>query len=406
MYVTFVLSNLNKGGGTRIVYQRVNELSSRGHDVTIVHSKVPPFLRDLVRTKTPTEFVKKGIQSLLPSDDVERAVDAEFRSVPWLTPRLAGQWSDRFPDADVVVAANWRATHALGALPASKGVPASFVLDYEVWDLWSSDACWEAATELADSPAEVYLTMAEVEPDDAHLSRQKRLVDEALNSDSRKFVLCPWLQELLEEKLDTDVDAVLPPGIDRDVFHPDDAPPESISMDDSFTVLIPSRAPKYKGTTDAIQAADAVRSHLPDAHFVIYGWERPDVPSWVESAGWIDDDTELRRLYSNADVFVSPSYLEGWGLPATEAAACGTAVLGTDTGWIRDYADDDTVKIVPPRDREALQKGLLKLYEDDAYRESLAENGYELVSESFTIPKTVDTFESVLEGIIAERPRH
>lgn len=405
MDITFVLSNLNKGGGTRIVYQRANELSARGHDITIVHSKIPPFLRDLVRTKSASEFVKKGVQSLLPSDNVEQAVNAEFRSVPWLTPKLVGRWSDRFPDADVVIAANWRATHAITELPASKGIPASFVLDYEVWDLWSSETCWKAAAQRADIPSDIYLEMASISPDSRHLARQKRIVDAALTSDSRKFVLCPWLKELLEKQLDTDVEAVVPPGIDTDVFYPNDTPPTSVSTEDSFMVLVPSRAPKYKGTNDAIQAAAAVRSQMPEAQFVLFGWERPSTPEWIESVGWIDNDNELGRLYSSADVFVSPSHLEGWGLPAGESAACGTAVLGTNTGWIRDYADDSTVKIVPPRDQQALQLGLLELYEDDKYRESMAENGYELVSDSFTIPKTVDMFESHLEALTAKKAR-
>lgn len=399
MDITFVIPVLNRGGGTRIMYQRANGLSARGHDVKIVYSKVPSYLLDIIHNKSIRELVKKGFQTFTASGDVERSVDADFESVFSLTPRLVRYMSDRFPESDVIVAGNWRAVHAITELPESKGVPTFFVLDYDVWDLWNSDECWDMAAKRADSPADIPVKMGAVSPNGRHLRRQKRLVDTALQSDCRNLVLSPWIAELVETQLGADAD-VVPPGIETDTFYPDNNEPESISADNSFTVLVPSRAPKYKGTKDALEALDRVRSKMSNARFVLFGWEHVDVPDWAESVGWIDDDAELRRLYTHADVFISPSYLEGWGLPATEAAACGTAVVGTNTGWIRDYSDHTTVRTVQPRDVEDLAEGILDVYEDEEYRKSLAENSLELVTESFTIPKTIDILERNLKEIL------
>lgn len=400
MDVTFVLPVLNRGGGTRIIYQRSNELSARGHDVTIVYSKIPSYIRDLIHNKSALEIVKKGIQAVTSTDDVAKSVNAEFRSVLSLTPQIVERRKNEFPNSDVIIAGNWRAAHAIKKLPPSKGIPLFLVLDYDVWDLWNSDMCWDAAAERAESPTEICIQMGSVSPESRHLRRQKRLVDTALKSECRNIVLSPWLKDLVETQLNADVEAIVPPGIDTDTFYPDETSPESINVDDSFTVLVPSRAPKYKGTREALNALNRVRSKMPDARFVLFGWEHMDVPSWAESVGWIEDDGELRRLYSYADMFVSPSYLEGWGLPATEAAACGTAVVGTNTGWIRDYADGSLVRSVRPKNPEALAEGVLDVYERDEYRESLARNGHKLVVESFTIPKTVNTLEATLERVI------
>lgn len=47
-------------------------------------------------------------------------------------------------------------------------------------------------------------------------------------------------------------------------------------------------------------------------------------------------DKELRRLYSEASLFVIPSLAEGFGFPAVEAAACGVAVLASDIPVFRE----------------------------------------------------------------------
>ena len=60
--------------------------------------------------------------------------------------------------------------------------------------------------------------------------------------------------------------------------------------------------------------------------------DRIDVPG-------LCSDEELRDLYRAAAVVVVPSLLEGFGLPALEARACGTRVLAPDLPWARDLLD-------------------------------------------------------------------
>ena len=44
------------------------------------------------------------------------------------------------------------------------------------------------------------------------------------------------------------------------------------------------------------------------------------------------DDAALPVLYHGADAVMMPSPLEGFGLPALEAMACGTPVIVADAG--------------------------------------------------------------------------
>src|SRR5438552_2683116 len=48
----------------------------------------------------------------------------------------------------------------------------------------------------------------------------------------------------------------------------------------------------------------------------------------------------LVRLYNSAQIVVSPSLYEGFGLPAAEAMACGTPVIATTAGAFPEFIDD------------------------------------------------------------------
>ena len=57
-------------------------------------------------------------------------------------------------------------------------------------------------------------------------------------------------------------------------------------------------------------------------------------------------------LYQSADAFVLPTHGEGWGLPITEAMACGLPVITTGFSAILDYANKENAllldyKLVP-----------------------------------------------------------
>jgi glycosyltransferase involved in cell wall biosynthesis len=51
------------------------------------------------------------------------------------------------------------------------------------------------------------------------------------------------------------------------------------------------------------------------------------------------DDEDLVQLYGGCDLFVFPSFYEGFGLPILEAMACGRAVACSDTSAMPEVAD-------------------------------------------------------------------
>lgn len=67
--------------------------------------------------------------------------------------------------------------------------------------------------------------------------------------------------------------------------------------------------------------------------------------SIIASAPLAED--ALVGLYNSCDAFVLPTRAEGWGLPITEAMACGLPVIVTNYSAPVDYLDDDIAYLIP-----------------------------------------------------------
>jgi glycosyltransferase involved in cell wall biosynthesis len=101
--------------------------------------------------------------------------------------------------------------------------------------------------------------------------------------------------------------------------------------------------------------------------------DRLRLGSRVSLLGDLDSDA-LEREYERADVFVLPSYLEGYGMALAEAVAHGLPVVSTTAGAIPETVPAGTGLLVPPGDSRALTAALASLMDDAAKRAALAEN--------------------------------
>lgn len=91
--------------------------------------------------------------------------------------------------------------------------------------------------------------------------------------------------------------------------------------------------------------------------------------------GFVSDDV-LRHLHSGALALVLPSDCEGFGLPAVEAAACGTAVVATTESPLPQLLAGGGI-FVAPRDEPALREALRTMIHDEPARRRMAETALE-----------------------------
>lgn len=88
-------------------------------------------------------------------------------------------------------------------------------------------------------------------------------------------------------------------------------------------------------------------------------------------AGFIPDE-HIGPLFSLADVYVSASEMEGFGMSALQAAASGTALVASDlTPFAVQYVPDCAM-ISPAGDVSAFAEAMQRLLDDDQHRERLA----------------------------------
>lgn len=85
-------------------------------------------------------------------------------------------------------------------------------------------------------------------------------------------------------------------------------------------------------------------------------------------------EEELPALYASAELFVLPSFDEGFGLPALEAMACGTPVIVSDGGALPEVAGE--AGLIFSLDKlDTLEQAMERCLSDENLRMSLIEKG-------------------------------
>ncbi len=114
-------------------------------------------------------------------------------------------------------------------------------------------------------------------------------------------------------------------------------------------------------------------------------------------------EKDLPALYNLADLFVFPSFYEGFGLPVLEAMACGLPVITSDTSSLPEVVGDAGI-MVDPYDVEGLAEAMYKVLADATLQQRMRAKGLqraELFSWEETARKTLAVYRK-LQGV---RPR-
>ncbi len=108
------------------------------------------------------------------------------------------------------------------------------------------------------------------------------------------------------------------------------------------------------------------------------GWMIEGLEQVIEKFNLKDDvifpgyvtDKELRYFYNLTEVFVFPSFYEGFGFPIVEALSCGAAVVTSNVSSCPEIARDAALT-VDPYNPNAIAQTIIQVMEDRDLRESL-----------------------------------
>ena len=87
-------------------------------------------------------------------------------------------------------------------------------------------------------------------------------------------------------------------------------------------------------------------------------------------------EKELVSIYKNAEIFIYPSFYEGFGIPPLEAMVCGVPVITSNTSSIPEVVGDAAIKIDPYNYIE-LKEAIKVLKHNPQKKEEMSEKGKE-----------------------------
>lgn len=136
--------------------------------------------------------------------------------------------------------------------------------------------------------------------------------------------------------------------------------------------------------------------------------ETSGVRERIHFTGFVSD-ADLLDLYGACDLFVFPSFYEGFGLPVLEAMACGRAVACSNTSALVEVVDAAAI-LFDPHSTEQMARAMLDLILDAELRARMERIGLQRAAQfswDKTAQRTLEVYHEVANGRAgAERARY
>jgi glycosyltransferase involved in cell wall biosynthesis len=202
---------------------------------------------------------------------------------------------------------------------------------------------------------------------------------------------------------------VIPNGLDTEEFSPveKNTAREKLEIPRSAKAVLfaaDSAAIKRKGF-DLLAVALAKLANEPDLFLLSVGGGKPGVANLPQKhLGKISDNRMLSMIYSAADVFVIPSLQESFGQTVTESMACGTPVVGFDTGGIPDMVRPGiTGYLAPAGDVAALAEAIRRVLSDPEKSRQMGANCRRIAVEEYSMEIQARAYARYYEEILVQR---
>jgi len=109
-------------------------------------------------------------------------------------------------------------------------------------------------------------------------------------------------------------------------------------------------------------------------------------------------EEKLIELYNNSDIVTLVSTLEGFGMPIIEANTIGRVVIaGNNSSMIE--VSNNSACLVDSFNINEIRNGLLKIINNDNYRNNLIENGY-LNAKRFAIANIANQYSNIYKSLL------
>lgn len=184
---------------------------------------------------------------------------------------------------------------------------------------------------------------------------------------------------------------------------------------DEIKILYTGSFSLSKGLLDLIEAFAILYNELKNISLHFVGWEnlsqKPfestlkrrivdlNLSKVVFFHGFKKIGPDLNEMYRMADIYIIPSYQEGFPRTIWEAMANSLPVVATRVGSIPHYLEDRTnVFLIEPRKPEQIVEAVREIINNHTLRQSIIRNAFELVQENTLEIQTKKLVKIITEG--------
>lgn len=197
-------------------------------------------------------------------------------------------------------------------------------------------------------------------------------------------------------------------GVDPAKFHPTEREPASRPRVSTVGLIYP-----LKGQLDLIQAVGLLKPRFRDLEMRFYGaasdekyfgecQHKVSELQLENNVTFCGSTKEPWKVFSNADVMAFSSISEAFPYVVVEAMLCGSAIVATDVGGIREALGDCGL-LVPPKKPQAMAEAIAFLLSCPEEREALGRKALARALEHFNEERFLASYRSTYYDLFSCR---
>lgn len=293
MKITIIMANPAMSGGDRVCAIYAKKMIERGHHVNVVAPQ-----KKLLTFKQQLKRLIKGADWIKVTDQLQNHFDLLGVNITYLESNRPVTGHD-VPDADVVIATWWETAEWVAQFPASKGAKVYFIQHHEV-----------------------------------HPWLPVERVKQTYRFPLHKITISNWLLQTMQNIYQDPNVALVPNSVDLELFF---ATSRKKQVRPTLGFLYSDV--QFKGIDTTLEVIEQVKRQLPELRVVCFGRYKPSqnvlLPDYFEFENQ-PQQSHLREIYEQCDVWLCCSRSEGFHLPPLEAMACRCPVVSTKVGGPED----------------------------------------------------------------------
>lgn len=169
---------------------------------------------------------------------------------------------------------------------------------------------------------------------------------------------------------------------------------------------------KEKGVWEALEAISLIVKNYRNALLILVGGDREEyamkkyclekkLQDYVLFTGHLLRK-DVIEIFRASNIFILPSYNEGFPLVILEAMAAGLPIVATPVGAIPEIIENGVNGfLIPPKDPLKLAEKIAFLIENKSLRESMAKNNILKVKEKYDLRPVSKVFDEIYQNLIS-----